>query len=271
MTTIADSDRRERHARHLATYPRTPIPAKACALRELSTAHHNGLVPAVGEITDVPGVLVTPFAHGNPVRYTGAWCLTHAATGLKLSAPASHLHIREAVEWLRRAGLDWDRPVDVLLADAELEAAYAALYFELWEARQERRPLLVARTSWVDWPPLWRIRYRGMVSTDGFGTWDDAAYLVYSAHRAPDVALPLHPDAEIVRDATSPGWALRCASIACADDSWLVDWCTEGDWHALGTRAELTDLAIEDGWRAHPGEYWTCPDCTRCYQQGQHG
>ncbi|KDN23206.1 hypothetical protein [Amycolatopsis rifamycinica] len=259
--TTAES--RARNARRYAARPRTPIPASACALRALTVSCHNGLAPAVGETTAVPGVLLTPLAHGEPLRFTGEWCLTHAATGLRVSPPASYLHTVEAVEWLRRTGLDWDRPVEALHADAELEAAYAALNYAVWDACREHRPLLPARTSWVDWPPLWRIRHHSRVAVARYLTWDDAADYAETACTAPGGAL--QPDAVIYRDTVSPGWALRCASIACTDTSWLIDWCDEGEGPALGTRAELAVLAVEDGWHAHPGGHWTCPECTRRY------
>lgn len=264
MTTTAESARRARDAARIAAYPRTMIPPEQSALRVLSTAHHNGLVPAVGETTAVPGLLLTPHAGGIPLRYTGLWCLSHRASGLKVTLPASLLHTREAVDWLHRQGLDWNRPADVCQADPEIEAAWGELSHLMWGARTDGHPLLYARTSWVLWPPRWRIRHRGLVSTAGYPTWETAAALADYACTLPPGELNLHPDAEIVRDAASPGWALRCASIVCSDRSWLIDWFND-EWQALGTRADLTDIADAEGWRAHPGDRWTCPECTRNY------
>lgn len=246
--------------------PRTPIPAADTLLVELTVPFHNGLAPMVGQSTSVPGLLLTPYAAGTPLRYTGDWCVTHAATGARVSLPASHLHTREALHWLAGHGVDWTQAAPAILDDPAAKFAFTRLFYELWEAREEHRPLVYARTSWVHWPPLWRIRHRGRLSTAGFGTWDAAAALADHACTLPAGELHLHPDAEIIRDAVSPGWALRCASIACSDASWLIDWCDEGEWHALGTRADLAELAAEDGWRAHPGGHWTCPDCTANYR-----
>jgi hypothetical protein len=265
MTTTAESDRRERNARHRASHPRTMIPPEASALRVLSTSNHNGLALVVGETTAVAGLLLTPFAGGTPLRYTGLWCLTHAASGLKVTQPASLPHTHEAAEWLRRTGLDWNRPADVCQADTEIEAAFLDLSNLMFAARRDGHPLLYARTSWVPWPPQWRIRHRSLVSTAGYPTWASAAALADYACTRPAGELHLHPDAEIVRDADSPGWALRCASIACSDRSWLIDWFND-ESQALGTHADLSDLAVEEGWRAHPGDRWTCTECTRNYR-----
>ncbi|MEV6878626.1 hypothetical protein AB0M82_37025, partial [Amycolatopsis sp. NPDC051128] len=67
----------------------------------------------------------------------------------------------------------------------------------------------------------------------------------------PDGALHLHPDAEIYREHRGPGWGLRCCSIDCGDASWLVDWAAD-EWHALGTRTDVADLAERERYANDP-------------------
>ncbi len=247
-----------------ATVPEDTVPAHENALRALYTAHHNGIALAIGETTEVAGLLLTPHTHGHPLRYTGLWCLTHASSGLKVTVPAGLAHTREAITWLARKGLNWDRPGELCRADGAIEAAWGELTHLLWAAREDGHPLLYARTSWVLWPPLWRIRHRSFYSPGGYATWDAAAGLAEYAHTLPEDEFHLHPNSEIIRDLDSPGWALRCASIACSDRNWLINWFDD-QCHALGSKADLRELAREEGWRWHPGDHWTCPECTRTY------
>ncbi|MEU0793784.1 hypothetical protein ABZ342_27245 [Amycolatopsis sp. NPDC005961] len=264
MTTTAETyTRRARDMARVAAYPRTMIPPENNTLRATMTAHPDGRAPAVGETTAVPGLLLTPYTGGTPVRYTGLWCLTHAASGVKVTRPASHAHTREAVVWLQREGVDWDRPAAVCQDDDRIEAAYFALHHLMGDACLEGRPLLYARASWVAAAPRWRIRYRGRISTGTYPTWAAAAAFADYACTVPAGQLHLHPDAEIVRDVTSPGWTLRCASIACSDGSFLADWRDECE--AVGRRGDLEDLADDEGWRAHPDGFWTCWECTHNY------
>ncbi|MEV5720643.1 hypothetical protein AB0L41_42830 [Amycolatopsis mediterranei] len=251
-------------ARTAADCPRVPIPAADTLLVELAAPHPNGLAPMVGQRSDVPGLLLMPYAAGTPLRYTGDWCLTHAATGARVSLPAGHLHTREALHWLAGRGVDWTQTAPAILDDPAAKDAHTALFYQLWDARQEHRPLLYARTSWREWPPRYRIRHRSMISVEAFDTFEAAAELADDATTMPDGALHLHPDAEIYREPRGPGWGLRCASIACGDSSWLVDWAAD-EWHALGTRTDIAELAREEGWAWHRGDYWTCPECTRLY------
>lgn len=203
-------------------------------------------------------------AAGTPLRYTGDWCVTHADTGARVSLPAGHLHTREALQWLAGRGVDWTQTASAILDDPAAKDAFTALFYELWEARQDHRPLVYARTSWREWPPRYRIRHRSMISREAFDTFEAAAELADDAVTMPDGALHLHPNAEIYREHRGPGWGLRCCSIDCDDSSWLVDWAAD-EWHALGTRTDIADLAREEGWAWHRGDYWTCPDCSRLY------
>lgn len=244
-------------------FPRHPIPAAETAMVEVAAAHSNGLTPIVGERTDVAGLVLTPHATGQVLHYSGLWCLTHIRSGARVSPPASLLHTREALLWLDKAGVDWDRPAADLHADPAARSTFHDLFFALTGARETGRPLVYARTSWVDWPPLWRICHRGIVSPEGYDTFEDAAALVHGALTSPGGVL--HPDAVILRDTHSPGWALRCSSIACTDrDSFHPD-----DWDygfpAVDTRAALQRTAWDEGWRGHDHTHWTCPDCTGHY------
>jgi hypothetical protein len=247
-----------------ALFPGHPIPAAETALAELAIARSNGLAPMVGERTTLPGLVLTPHATGEVLRYTGTWILTHARSGRRVSPAASFLHTREAVVWLENRGVDWDRPTADILADPAADSAFQDLYFAMHCAQDAGRPLVYARTSWVDWPPLWRVHHRGVASEDGFDTFEAAADLAGIVCRCPGDEPGMYPSSVIRRDQQSPGWGLRCASIACTDrDSFFTDaW---GDGPAVDTRAVLERMTWDGGWRGHDHAHWTCPDCTRQY------
>ncbi|WP_146060265.1 hypothetical protein [Amycolatopsis sp. CA-128772] len=245
--------------------PTTPLPSQDTSVRVLELAISGGLLPVLAQDTAIPGVVLTPHVTGKPLRFTGDWVLTHAASGMQLTLPGCHAHMIEAIEWLaRRAGLDWNRPLEAVRADDALKIAHGELNLALWRAREEREPLVTARGSWVVWPPRWRIRYRGRVSAATYDSWDDAARRAAYALTEPDEALHLHPDAEIVRDTRPPGWGLRCASIHCHDSHFLADWA-DGCGPVMGPRAQLAADAAEEGWRDCGAGTWTCPECSRRY------
>ncbi len=258
---------------HLAQYRTEPIPAEATRLVPLQLARFAGLQPMIGESTDVPGLLIAPQVAGQPGRFSGKWCVVHQPSGMRLSPPAAFIYAREAVSWLQGAGIDWTRAVDDVGTDPAAAEVFAQLHHATGRAEDEHRPLHYARTSWVDWPPLWRVCRGGRVSEPGFFTYDGAAEFADAACAHPPrggglVAELLHPDAVIHRDTHSPGWALRCASQACEGrEMWFVDEWDEGaPITMLDTRANVATYAAVDGWRVHDLQHWTCPACTRLYQ-----
>lgn len=260
-------------ARHLEQYPSHPTPADATLLAPLDIARFDGLHPMVGETTTVPGLVITPEIAGQPARFSGRWRVTHQPSGMSVSPAAALVYAREAVTWLTAAGIDWDRPKDDIGTDPAAAEVYARLHWATRDAQEEHRPLLYARTSWVDWPPLWRVCRGGRISEPGFFTYDGAADFADTAcdptHLAHGVAAELlHPDAVIHRDIHSPGWALRCASGACQDrEMWLLRiWEDGAPIPLIESRAELGTVAAADGWRQHDRQHWTCPACTRLYR-----
>ncbi|MFE5508905.1 hypothetical protein ACFQ73_40420 [Amycolatopsis japonica] len=264
MTITAPPAAQTRRARR-DLFPSRPIPAAETALAELTISRSNGLAPMVGERTTLPGLVLTPHVTGEVLRYTGNWILTHARSGRRVSPAASFLHTREAVVWLENRGVDWDRPTADILADPAASSAFEELDFAMYCAQDAGRPLVYARTSWVDWPPLWRVHHRGGVSDEGFDTFEAAADVAWSACRFPGDEPGMYPSSVIRRDEQSPGWALRCASIACTDrDSFYVD-AWDGDRPAVDSRAVLERMAWDSGWRGHGHGHWTCPNCTRQY------
>ena len=258
---------------HLDRYPTAPIPPERTALVFLNLARFDGQHPMVGETTAVAGLVLVPHVIGQPVRFSGLWDLTHQRSGMRVSPPAAHVYAREAAVWLAGAGIDWDRPTDDVGTDPAAALAAVDLARAVERARADRRPLAYARTSWVDWPPLWRVCRDGRVSDPGFFTYEGAADFADAACAPADLSdglAPelLHPDAVIHRDAHSPGWALCCAAVACQDrEMWLLDDYDDGaptPW--IGNRAAIASAARADGWREHDRAHWTCPPCTALYR-----
>ncbi|MEU9687148.1 hypothetical protein [Amycolatopsis japonica] len=265
MTITAPPAAPTRRARR-DQFTRHPIPAAETALAELAIANSNGLAPIVGERTSLPRLVLTPHTAGKVLRYTGKWVLTHVRSGRRVSPSASFLHTHEAMVWLENQDVDWDRPTEDILADPGAKSAFHDLYFAMRHAQDDGRPLVYARTSWAVRPPLWRIRHRGVVSDEGFETFEDAAALAEAACEYPGNEPLLYPAAVILRDPQPAGWGLRCSSIGCAGgETWIPD-----DWTgnaATGTRAELAARARAGGWVEHDPGHWTCPGCACHYPQ----
>ncbi|MEV6880197.1 hypothetical protein [Amycolatopsis sp. NPDC051128] len=237
-------------------YPRTPVPAGQTTLTPVTLALTMGMQTVAGEATPVPGLLLVPHVAGEPLRYTGNWRLVHAASGLCVCPAVPIVYAREAALWYARAGVDWDRPGAVVASDPGAQKAFSALIVELEEARHGRRPLVFARTSWVDWPPMWRIWRGGKPDPGAFRAYADAAAL---AGRGGE-------DAQIRRDASSPGWALRCAAASCGDgDAWFTDGWDGFTGPAIGGRSGIERDARADGWRDHERNHWICASCTSQY------
>ncbi|SEB48633.1 hypothetical protein SAMN04489727_2158 [Amycolatopsis tolypomycina] len=237
-------------------YPRTPVPPEQTTLTTVSLAMTVGTQPVAGETTAIPGVLLVPHVTGEPLRYTGNWRLVHAASGLCVCPAAPIAYAREVAQWYEQAGIDWDRPGAVIADDPATQRTYLALITDLQDARHEHRPLVYARTSWVPWPPQWRIWQDGKPDPGGFDTYADAAAMA-------ECAGPGDGDAQIRRDTTSPGWALRCAAPSCRDrHAWFFDgWDAYTTPHVAGRNAIERD-ARAVGWREHDPQHWVCSTCT---------
>ncbi|WP_328614517.1 hypothetical protein OHS18_41850 [Amycolatopsis sp. NBC_00355] len=252
--------------RHHDAHPNPdPMPDAATALTAGSLAFSDGSVPMTGEATIVPGLALTPAVSGRPLRYTGRWTLTHTGSGLSLTFPASLPYTREAAVWLRGAAVDWTRPYEQIRADDTTRRVGYQLRIAMEHAQLDRRPLVFARTSWVQVPPRWRVWVTGNPTEASYEAWQSVEAVAGMVCTWPDPPYDwMNPDAVIRRDQTSPGWALQCAAHGCTDGhAWYADTVGEHDGTAVDTRTELSKVAAEDGWLAHDRHHWTCPGCTR--------
>ncbi|WP_103338747.1 hypothetical protein [Amycolatopsis sp. CA-126428] len=241
-------------------YPRTPVPAGQTTLTSVTLALTAGRQTVAGEATEVPGLLLSPHVAGDPLRYTGDWRLVHAASGLSVCPAVPIAYAREVAQWYARAGIDWNRPGRVIADDPAAQRVFLALITDLEDARYEHRPLVYARTSWVHWPPLWRIWRSGTPDPDGFYTYADAAAPAESAGRGDG-------DAQIRRDTSSPGWALQCAAPGCCDGyAWFIDGWDGDSEPVIGERSGIERDARDVGWRDHDRHHWICSRCAGQYR-----
>lgn len=240
-------------------YPRTPVPAGQTTLTPVTLALTVGMQAVAGEATVIPGLLLVPQVTGEPLRYTGIWRLVHAASGLCVCPAVPIAYAREVAQWYARAGLDWDRPGAVIADDPAAQRVFFALTADLRDALHDRRPLVYARTSWVHWPPLWRIWRGGKPDPGGFDTYADAAALARSAG-------PASGAVQVRRNTSSPGWALRCAAPSCPDEhAWFCDGWDGHTRPGIGKRSEIERDARAVGWRDHDRHHWICSDCADQY------